>query len=128
MDEREYLDDIDEDFNSDIVELYGLFKEMDKGNIYLSNPRELSKIEIAEEIIRKVVNSDELKITREINEPSITTGGIDVEGKTIKISDPKLFIEILRLADNIDFYPKTNGNVCMGVTFRGLAVRIGRVE
>ena len=128
MDEREYLDDIDEDSDDDVVELFRWLEEMDTGSVYLNNPRELSKMEITEEIIRKTVNSNELEFEGKINEPVVTFGSICAEGRTIKISNPKLFIEVLKLADNIEFYPKTNGNVRMGVAFNSLAVKIGKVE
>ncbi len=121
-------DEYDDDFDQDIIDLCKMIEENEEGNIYLNNPIELSKMEIVETIIKKTVNTDELKITKEVNEPFITSGGIGVEGKSIKISNPKLFTMILKLSDNIEFFPKTNGNVEMGIAFSGIAVKIGSVE
>lgn len=121
-------DEYDDDFDQDIIDLCKMIEENEEGNIYLNNPIELSKMEIVETIIKKTVNADELKITKEVNEPFITSGGIGVEGKSIKISNPKLFTMILKLSDNIEFFPKTNGNVEMGIAFSGIAVKIGSVE
>lgn len=121
-------DEYDDDFDQDIIDLCKMIEENEEGNIYLNNPIELSKMEIVETIIKKTVNADELKITKEVNEPFITSGGIGVEGKSIKISNPKLFTMTLKLSDNIEFFPKTNGNVEMGIAFSGIAVKIGSVE
>lgn len=121
-------DEYDDDFDQDIIDLCKMIEENEEGNIYLNNPIELSKMEIVESIIKKTVNANELKITKEVNEPLITSGGIGAEGKSIKISNPKLFTMILKLSDNIEFFPKTNGNVEMGIAFSDIAVKIGSVE
>lgn len=121
-------DECDDDFDQDIIDLCKMIEENEEGNIYLNNPIELSKMEIVESIIKKTVNANELKITKEVNEPFITSGGIGAEGKSIKISNPKLFTMILKLSDNIEFFPKTNGNVEMGIAFSDIAVKIGSVE
>lgn len=121
-------DEYDDDFDQDIIDLCKMLEENEESNIYLNNPIELSKMEIVESIIKKTVNANELKITKEVNEPFITSGGIGAEGKSIKISNPKLFTMILKLSDNIEFFPKTNGNVEMGIAFSDVAVKIGSVE
>ena len=64
-------DEYDDDFDQDIIDLCKMIEENEEGNIYLNNPIELSKMEIVESIIKKTVNANELKITKEVNEPFI---------------------------------------------------------
>lgn len=47
---------------------------------------------------------------------------IRITGTEIVIRDPKLFMAVAKMADNIDIYPKTDSTVCMTLSFNKMLI------
>lgn len=77
-------------------------------------------------LIKKITKGDDLKISYGLHDPFQSMGYISFEGRNIEITDPLVFVEAARYAANLNIYPKTNGKVCMDLTFHGLAKKEGR--
>lgn len=60
----------------------------------------------------------------EYNEPFTETGSFDIVGDQIVIENMETFINIGKLASNMEVYPRTDGKLRMSFTFHGLTTPI----
>ncbi len=65
-------------------------------------------------------------ITLKKNEPYKSMGYVSVEAETIHCAKPEVFLAMSALASNIDFCPKSNGNVQIDFTVHGIARKVGK--
>lgn len=56
----------------------------------------------------------------EIHQPSKNMAHVTIEEKEVTFPDAAVFSELAKAADNVDIYPKTNGNVVVSFGFNGI--------
>lgn len=84
-------------------------------------PKKVHDVAVVFNIIKKIIkpkaNTD---VSYLLNEPYLTTGSVSITSRNIIITNPQIFAKLLRIADNFEAYPLTNGNVQMNFGFNGL--------
>lgn len=107
--------------NDDAIDsIAKLLDEIDK-NPAVINPRRIHDMKSAFDIVDKTFASSSVKISYKVNEPFKNMGSITLEGKNILFNDPKVFLEIATLANNVDIYPLVNGKIRMSFGFNDIA-------
>lgn len=83
--------------------------------------------EIAEARVEKCFKSlsemfagEPVQITKSLHKPFKGSGVITILGKDILVRDPGNFAVVCGYANNVDIYPKTDGNVQIDLSFHGL--------
>lgn len=79
----------------------------------------------AYKIIKGVSKSKGVKVAIELNQPYVSMGNISITGRDVVIYDSEDFLRAVKLASNLDIYPKTNGTVRVTLTFHGLTKKAG---
>lgn len=64
------------------------------------------------------------KIKYSLHKPFITTGSISVVADAVTIYDVDVFAKMVRFANNVDFYARTDGRICMDLAFDGIAYHV----
>lgn len=60
------------------------------------------------------------KIVCTLFTPYQNMGTVSITGKKCEFENPNLLIKAIQLANNVEFYPKTNGKIQIDFTFYGL--------
>lgn len=84
-------------------------------------PEKEEQVKKVYEVMKKISKGKDLDIRYSLHDPFPSLGYVTIEGKSIEIKDPFVFSEVSKCAANINIYPKTNGKVCLDLTFHGLA-------
>ena len=69
------------------------------------------------DLLRKTVSDGEMEINVD---PAFNLGTITVDLDSLSVVDPGVFADVIRKADNFEFYPLTNGKIRLDVTFRSV--------
>lgn len=94
------------------------------------NPVRVRDMRKAELILQKIAddNSAKTKIQSRYNEPFKSMGSIELETKSLRVTDIESFRRASLLADNVDIYPLTDGNVRISFGFHGIAIPVMEEE
>lgn len=84
-------------------------------------PEKEEQVKNVYEVMKKISKGEDLDIRYGLHDPFPSLGYVSFEGKSIEIKDPLVFSEVSKCAANLNIYPKTNGKVCLDLTFHGLA-------
>lgn len=74
--------------------------------------------------LKEIVSGNNVKISRVFHEPYKSMGYISIVGNDIAVKDSAMFAAVLKLASNIEIYPKTDGTVQINLTYHGLTMPI----
>lgn len=74
--------------------------------------------------LKEIVYGNNVKISRVFHEPYKSMGYISIVGNDIVVKDSAIFAAVLKLASNIEIYPKTDGTVQINLTYHGLTMPI----
>lgn len=86
-------------------------------------PEQLERVELVRDAMRCSVDKRS-KIECEIDELFPGVADITIIGKPIGIVNPDMFAKAIRIADNFEVYPKTNGSVQMNLAFYNVTRRV----
>ena len=111
-----YDDDEDDD---DILEIARMVEESESRAKY-KNTEKIEAIKEAFYRLRDSMSEIDASVTCELHTPYPSMGGIIINGKEFEIEDMEALINVLKLASNVEVYPKTDGTVQLDITFHGL--------
>ena len=104
--------------------ILNLSKESNKNDLKttLVNPDKVKQVLLLYNTIKSLFSKDsKTKVTYELYKPYKNMGSVSIIGKTILFNNPIKFVELARLADNLEIYSKTNGEIQINFTFYGLS-------
>ncbi len=84
------------------------------------NEVRVRQVELAEEILKRIVIGEDVKIEKSLFWPFPSMGGISVTGEMFEIDDMEAFSKVVSMASNMDICVKTDQTVEMDFTFHGL--------
>lgn len=120
--DKEFTTDgeVEEALDSLIIAV-GKLAEKEDNRTSIINPDRIQHVIYAHKVL-KYLTADmaEVKVSCELHKPYRSMGSVNVVGKNLEFSKPKLFMRAVEIADNVDIYPKTNGTIQMDFTFHGL--------
>lgn len=132
MDKNEYnFDNLffkEEDTLDDIISYFNELEKEEKDIIRVSRPDKVRDILQAYKILKYLTQGTKTKVKLELNEPFASSGCVCVIGRNISFTDSKLFMQAVKLADNLDVYPLTNGNIQMDLGFHNLTKAVNIKE
>lgn len=74
--------------------------------------------------LKDIVSGSNVQVRRVFHEPYNSMGYISIVGNDIVVKDSAIFAAVLKLASNIEIYPKTDGTVQINLTYHGLTMPI----
>lgn len=83
-------------------------------------PDKLYQFRLVHEAFKAMTHGTDAKVTYALHEPFRSMGSVFVEGRDLCFADTGLFARVLQLADNVEVYPLTNGEVRMAATFHDI--------
>ena len=107
-----------------IVLALGEQVEEDESRTSVLNPIRMREILHTYKAMKYIARGSSAKVTYKLHQPYQSMGSVSVTGKDIRLRDPENFIRASRFASNVEVYPKTDGTVCLTLTFHGLTVPI----
>ena len=111
----------DETFFEEIFEdLRETLPAPDKKNAIV-NPLRMKEMLHVHKILKESVVGSETYVTYEIDETFMTVACVTITGKIICFKNPDAFFEAVKLADNFEICPKTNGVIDINFSFYGTA-------
>lgn len=106
------------------IDNIGYLIEEEDSHPAIVNPEKFNKFKLACDAAELVAHRNGLMFSYKQNEPYKSMGSIYIEGSSIAIPETRALMAIMRLADNTDIYPLSNGNIRMVFTFHNLATAI----
>ena len=104
----------------ELVSSLGEVIAADESKTAILVPNKLQQMQFVHSVVKYLMKGTNAKVTYVLNSPFKSMGSIFLEAKEIKFADMKWLGRIMKLANNVDIYPLTNGNVKMAITFHGL--------
>ena len=99
--------------------------EKSEDGISVMDPGRVQDIGVVYNVMKSVVKGTGIRVTYELNAPYSSMGSVSVTGKGINVSEPSLFVKAVKLASNMEIYPKVDGTVVIDLTFHRLTRRVG---
>lgn len=123
--EKEFMSDeeVDEMIES-LTDLIEEQAENEDSRTSITDPKKAQAVLYTYKVLQYLTKGTKAKVTYALNEPYKSMGSVSVAGKELTFSDSKLFMVAVKLADNFNVYPKTNGTVQMDFTFHGLTISL----
>lgn len=123
--EEEFMSDeeVDEMLES-LTDLIDEQAENEGSRTSITDPKKAQVVLYTYKVLKYLTKGTKAKVTYALNEPYKSMGSVSVAGKELTFSDSKLFMVAVKLADNFNVYPKTNGTVQMDFTFHGLTISL----
>lgn len=110
--------DFDEDIDA-VIKAIGKRIEQEENNKPIAKNK-LDQMNTAHNKMLKILKGNKVRVSSKLGYPYPSMGCISIIGKEIKIEDPKSFVKTVWLGNNIDVYPKTDGDIQIDVTFHGM--------
>lgn len=113
-----------EEYADAALKYIGEMLKKDDVGIYVLNPERCTELYYAFKKVKKVIRGRGCKAKIRLNTPTITMGYIEIEGEELSFLNSTDMIEAMKLASNVDVYPKTNGKIKMDLGFHGINKRV----
>jgi len=101
--------------------------EEEESKIAVVNAEKVNRLMEAYLILKELTRGTGLSVSYKIHEPFKSGGSVSVVGGSMEFKDIKRFMTAVRLASNFEAYPKTDGTVCMTLSFNGLTTPIDKL-
>lgn len=108
-----------EEYDQAFEDLIDCFDIADKHTSVLNFQR-LKELYVCYQLVQSVVDKSNTKISLELHKPVANMGYVEIKGKRINVTQPKKFVEICRLASNIEVLPMTDGNTVLNIGFNDI--------
>lgn len=84
------------------------------------NPIKIKQMQFAYSVLKYLTKDMNAEVTYQIGGVFKSMGSIAVEGRELTFTNSEWFARAAEFASNTEIYPKTNGNVRIGLAFHGL--------
>lgn len=103
--------------------LFSMFGKMDsKKKVMMPNEEKIALVRRLFQVAQNITKGCEVEL--ELFKPFSNMGVISFEGKKVYFEDSGVFAEMAELADNIEVYPKLNGNIHINFTFYKISIPV----
>ena len=115
-----------EEFDKIDAIIFGLAEEAEKNDEQTSflNFSTQKLMMVSYNKLKDIVSGSNVQVRRVFHEPYNSMGYISIVGNDIAVKDSAMFAAVLKLASNIEIYPKTDGTVQINLTYHGLTMPI----
>ena len=104
----------------DDIDYIAMLVDVEEQHPAIINDKKIDLMQAVYEQIQEAFARSDVVVKQKIHEPFKSMGSILMVGTCIEIFKTSKFAGLLRLADNVDIYPKTNGTIQIAMTFHGL--------
>lgn len=92
-----------------------------EGSPAVIDPQRMAEFREAYHILQSIAEENGALLTYQLHEPLKSMGSITLQGADLTFEKPALLAQALVLADSVEVYPLTDGNVRAELTFHRLA-------
>lgn len=124
------LDFEDGESNAVIDAMLEQLQESVNNSVTMLNPKRMAEAKAACAILAKVILDDNPDAKFKVCLDDLFKRHLEFHAEAISfdITNMEMFLQALRFANNVSFYPKKNGNGWFAATFRDCYVKIGSLN
>ncbi len=125
---EKFIEEEEQEAFDDYIKTFGdelLAEEMKDAMV---NPSKVGLVLYFYKTLKSAVKGTGVKVSYKMYEPIRSMGYVIVTGKNISFKDQKAFFEVVKLCDNFDVCPKTDGTVEMNFTVHDLTISIDKKQ
>ena len=113
------LEELEDYLDEDILRLAQMIEE-EESRPALVNPIRISEVFTAYRLLNSALEGEKVMVTYKLHEPWKSAGSVSIIGEDLVILNTEAFARATRLASNLEAYSRTDGSICVTLTFYGL--------
>lgn len=114
-----------EEILDNFIELKKDYDQKREGIVEIINPLRAKELLFAEENLKRIFKNRDTEINRNLEYIHDDVGAITIIGRSIAFENPEMFIEIIKGANKLEVFPKTNGTVQMDINYFNITMDLG---
>lgn len=103
-----------------ILDALGELLQLQEKKTAILVPKRLAEFRQAYSLLKTIAEENGALLAYHLHDPFKSMGAICLESADLEFSQTDVLIRVMNLADNMEVYPLTNGNIRMSFTFHGL--------
>lgn len=114
-----------EEILDNLIEVKKAYDQRREGIVEIINPLRAKELLFAEENLKRIFTNRNAKVNRNLKYIHDDVGTITIIDREITFENPEMFIEIIRGANHLEVFPKTDGTVQMDISYFYITTDLG---
>lgn len=123
--DKKVIEEMSPSFEKEFDELIDVIRKLPaNSSASFPNVQRIRDVAVVTDMMYRLCTDDKIRVSNSLPDISNGFAEVVVEGPSIEIFSPDMFQRVIKLANNFEVYPLTNGKVRMAFGFYGLKTKV----